>query len=136
MHKQIQDLPPMVPAQVRIIAHLLQEASEKVFPYLAVSTKPCFLCHHFAHQFQLKTGEPDYNQYSTWNLPEVLDISSYNVNKLVDATRRVAGDMRAQLLISIEPSQPEQGDNSATSGGTNAATGPGRQTNSDLRART
>lgn len=132
MHQQFQSQYPMIHAEVQVIAHLLQEGSENVMPYLAVSTKPCFLCHRFAQQFHFATREPDYNQYSTWVLPDVLALSSDKVNKLADAARRLAGNMKAQLLIPIEGSQQGQEGGSASSGGSNDPTGSGQQADSEL----
>lgn len=134
IHKQFQNLSPMVHTKVRVIAHLLQEGSGNMFSHLAVNTKPCFLCHHFAQQFHFKTREPEFNQYSTWNLPEVPALNSDKFNKLVDAVHHVVRDMRAQLLIPIEGGREREEGHSASSGSSNAATGPGQQAASEFRS--
>lgn len=95
-------------AEVQIITYLLQKGSDGVFPNLASSAKPCFLCHDFAQQFQLKTRDPVFSQHSTWTVPEVPDIGSDKVNVLIQATRAIAAKMKTQLLIPITATPSNQ----------------------------
>ncbi|ERF74957.1 hypothetical protein EPUS_05165 [Endocarpon pusillum Z07020] len=108
LHEKFQRLKPMMHAEVQIITYLLQKGSDGVFANLASSARPCFLCHDFAQQFQLKTRDPVFSQHSAWMVPEVLDIGSDKVNVLIQATRAIAAKLKSQLLIPITATPSNQ----------------------------
>jgi OTT_1508-like deaminase len=109
LHKKFQSLQPMVHAEVQVIAHLLP-GSDNVFQYLGTSAKPCFLCHHLAQHFNFETQPPDFNQHSSWKVPELANISVDKLNFLIRALCNTAKIMKAKLLIPVDLSPETEDD--------------------------
>ncbi|KAL4881929.1 hypothetical protein BJY04DRAFT_217632 [Aspergillus karnatakaensis] len=78
-----------VHAEIIMVLHLIStDCAAKVFPYLGISKKTCFLCGHFLRGFDLFQARGNHGKvYSQWTLPSRLAIPAAYRDRLEQAIR-------------------------------------------------
>jgi hypothetical protein len=84
----------------------LENLLEKALPHLGSSKYACFICYDSCEKLGFKTRGCDFDQITTWKMPNILDVDREQTDVLRYAVRQMNESMKAQLLIPLPPLMP------------------------------